>query len=227
MSIHSSVRLRLLAAAPAVGGLLAFALVINDLPVQADGNNSRPTIKKVVLQEPISYPTVRKTSTELPGGVQKTVKAGVNGVKKTVYAVTYVEDEELSRSVLETKILKKPVTEIVSIGTVNRGKLPSRGYFSGRKSFRMSATGYDPSPASNGGNRTGRSAIGLKIGHGIVAVDPKFIPLGTKLYVEGYGYAVAADVGGAIKGNRIDLGYDTRSAAMRVGRRTVTVHILD
>lgn len=61
----------------------------------------------------------------------------------------------------------------------------------------------------------------------VIAVDPSVIPLGTKVYVEGYGYATADDIGGAIKGNRIDLHVPTKDEAYSWGRRTVNVTILD
>ena len=67
----------------------------------------------------------------------------------------------------------------------------------------------------------------MKAGKGVVAVDPRFIKLGTKLYVVGYGYCIAGDTGGAIKGNRIDLGFNTYREAVQFGRRTVTVFILN
>jgi 3D (Asp-Asp-Asp) domain-containing protein len=67
----------------------------------------------------------------------------------------------------------------------------------------------------------------MMAGYGIVAVDPRVIRLGTKLYVEDYGFCVAGDTGGAIKGTRIDLGFDTYSEAIRFGRRTVAVYVLD
>jgi 3D (Asp-Asp-Asp) domain-containing protein len=60
-----------------------------------------------------------------------------------------------------------------------------------------------------------------------VAVDPTIIPLGTHLYVEGYGFALAADVGGAIKGYKIDLYYEEMEDALRFGRRDLTVYILN
>lgn len=181
------------------------------------------TVRRIEQREPIPYPTLRRNSSELRGGTSKTVRAGINGEKKVIYKVFYEDDKEVQREVLSTKILKKPVPEIVVVGS--RGRLPSRGYFSGRKVLTMIATGYDPSPSSNGGHS--RTSTGLKAGYGVVAVDPNYIPLGTKLYIEGYGYAVAGDTGSAIKGNRIDLGHDTRSAANKVGRRKVIVHILD
>lgn len=71
------------------------------------------------------------------------------------------------------------------------------------------------------------TATGMKAQHGVVAVDPSVIPLGTRLYVEGYGNAIAADTGSAIKGNRIDLCFDTLSECNKYGRRTVKVEILD
>jgi 3D (Asp-Asp-Asp) domain-containing protein len=61
---------------------------------------------------------------------------------------------------------------------------------------------------------------------GLVAVDPNVIPLGTKLYIPGYGHAVADDIGGAIKGNRIDLAMDSIDEAMQYGVRSVEVVIL-
>jgi len=63
------------------------------------------------------------------------------------------------------------------------------------------------------------------VGWGIVAVDPRVIPLGTRLYIPGYGEGVAADTGGAIIGNRIDLWMPTSTQAFAWGRRTVTITI--
>ena len=86
----------------------------------------------------------------------------------------------------------------------------------------MQASAYSAQDPGNG-NYT---ATGSRLKKGIVSVDPRLIPLGTRLYVEGYGYAVADDVGGAIKGHRIDLAYDSRSEALQFGRQTVKVYVL-
>jgi 3D (Asp-Asp-Asp) domain-containing protein len=67
----------------------------------------------------------------------------------------------------------------------------------------------------------------MKAQHGVVAVDPRVVPLGTRLYIEGYGYAIAGDTGSAIKGTRIDLCFDTLEEVDAYGWRTITVEILD
>ena len=92
------------------------------------------------------------------------------------------------------------------------------------RSISLVATGYSPDPRENGGYIV--NATGLPIGYGAAAVDPRVIPLGTKLYVEGYGYAFACDVGGAIKGKRIDLAYDSYYLANTKGRKKVRAWIL-
>jgi 3D (Asp-Asp-Asp) domain-containing protein len=71
----------------------------------------------------------------------------------------------------------------------------------------------------------GRTASGLPVGSGVVAVDPAVIPLGTRIFVPGYGPAVAADVGSAVKGNIIDLWMPSRARALAWGRRTVTITV--
>jgi 3D (Asp-Asp-Asp) domain-containing protein len=78
----------------------------------------------------------------------------------------------------------------------------------------VTATGY---------SLTGRTATGVPVGYGIVAVDPNVIPLGTRMSVPGYGEAVAADTGGAITGARIDLWFPTTAEALAWGTRTVTI----
>lgn len=94
-----------------------------------------------------------------------------------------------------------------------------------KKKLTMKATAYTPDPRENGGYTT--TAIGTPLKKGVVAVDPKVIPLRTKLYIEGYGYARAEDTGGAIKGNRIDLLFLTKSEMRKFGRQDVTVYILN
>ena len=73
---------------------------------------------------------------------------------------------------------------------------------------------------------TGRTSTGSRLKKGIIAVDPSVIPLGTKLYIVGYGRAIADDQGSAIKGNVIDVAFDSRAAALNFGRRTVKVYKL-
>ena len=68
---------------------------------------------------------------------------------------------------------------------------------------------------------------GNRLRHGLVAVDPQIIPLGTRMFIPNYGYAIADDIGGAIKGYRIDLGYESRPEALKFGRRMVKVYILE
>jgi 3D (Asp-Asp-Asp) domain-containing protein len=71
----------------------------------------------------------------------------------------------------------------------------------------------------------GKTALGIPVRRGVVAVDPTLIPLGTKLHVPGYGRGIAADVGHAIKGRIIDLWFPTRTMAQKWGRRTVTITV--
>jgi 3D (Asp-Asp-Asp) domain-containing protein len=186
---------------------------------------SAPATKLITQSEPIPYPTLRKAITQLRSGASRIVQNGMNGEKVTVYRVYYRSDGvELRREVVSTRVLKHSTPEMIEEG--RKDSLPSRGYFSGRRVITMSATIYDPYHC--GGSGSGRTAAGLQGGYGVVAVDPKFVPLGTRLYIEGYGYAVAADTGGAIKGNRIDLGIDSKHDASNIkDMKSVRVHILD
>jgi 3D (Asp-Asp-Asp) domain-containing protein len=76
-------------------------------------------------------------------------------------------------------------------------------------------------------NGNGITAIGLRARKGIVAVDPRVIPLGTRLYIPGYGEALAADTGGWIKNNRIDLCFETMEDCYRYGRRKIKVYLVE
>lgn len=90
----------------------------------------------------------------------------------------------------------------------------------------MTATAYGPGPLDNG-KWNDKTYMGGTVAKGVVAVDPAVIPMGTKLWVEGYGYAVAEDQGSAIKGNRIDLAFNTRQEALNYGIKKIRVFVLE
>ena len=93
------------------------------------------------------------------------------------------------------------------------------------KLINMTATAYGPGPIDNS-KWNDLNYVGGKVKKGIVAVDPAVIPMGTKLWVEGYGQAIADDQGSAIKGNRIDLAFNTRQEALDYGIKNVKVYVL-
>ena len=106
----------------------------------------------------------------------------------------------------------------------NNGALFATGQLRVIKTLKMMTTGYNGAESGGGGPRT---ATGIRVGYGAIAVDPRVIPLGSQLYVEGYGYGFACDTGGAIKGNHIDLAFNSVNAANNHGKvRGVTVYIL-
>lgn len=155
---------------------------------------------------------VEKSKNEIILSDLSSDKKGGNSVSEEV---TVKKDE----TIIDGKIVSKEQEKTPeTVETVKSGELNYS------KVLTMDATSYTDDPAENGGYSTTR--MGTPLIYGVVAVDPSVIPLGTKLYVEGYGYAVAEDTGGAIKGNRIDVCYTDKAKAHAFGRRNVKVYIL-
>jgi 3D (Asp-Asp-Asp) domain-containing protein len=235
VSLNHPVRLGAILAGLAACGLAAVGPALARSPQETDSHRNGPAarpansagtgIHSITQREPIPYSTLRKATTQLRSGASRTVRNGSNGEKEVVFKVTTRPDGvELRRDKVSERVIKKPVTEIVHEG--QRATLPSRGYFSGRRMLTMIPTTYDP--YNCGGDGRGFTRTGLKARYGVVAVDPRFIPLGTRLYVEGYGYAIAADTGGAIKGNRIDLCVDSKHQARGIRSfKPLRVYIID
>jgi 3D (Asp-Asp-Asp) domain-containing protein len=94
------------------------------------------------------------------------------------------------------------------------------------REYRMLATAYDAGPVDNTWEYAGITTLGWRTRRGIAAVDPAVIPLRTLLYVEGYGFAWAGDVGGAIKGKRIDLCFNKTEDVHKWGKKYVRVYVL-
>lgn len=166
----------------------------------------------------IPFSTKYVFSREVGRGRLLTQQKGVPGQVVSTYKWTTDNGRTSKRLVSVTRTA--PTPEIVLMGT--SGYPSSRGSFDRGSVRTMEATAYHPYE----GSAEGLTASGIKATYGVVAVDPRVIRLGTRVYVEGYGFAICADTGGAIKGNRIDLCMLDKSAIYNFGRRRVRVHIL-
>lgn len=185
--------------------------------------------EKIAKQIAIHPETEYRSDKNLERGVKKTVRSGKTGLAEHQIQMTYHDGVLAKKVTLERKIIIPVVNEIVAVGTkpIVRTLVTSRGSYRYTEAKVMEATAYYPGPESCGKWADGYTYTGKKAGYGVVAVDPKVIRLGTKLYIEGYGKAEAADIGGAIKGNKIDLCYETYKEALRFGRKKIKVYILE
>lgn len=171
---------------------------------------------------PERYTVIRQPDTTLEKGVERVVEEGQDGIKTTIVRIHFADGVEVSAETINEKMKEAPKAQIIHVGTRDVVET-SRGSMRFSRVATMEASAYLPTD----GSTAGITATGVKARHGIVAVDPDVIPLGTKVYVQGYGLATAADVGGAIVGNRIDLCMEDDSEAWRFGRRLVKVYVLD
>jgi len=188
--------------------------------------------ERIVKQEmKMDFTNEVKKSDNLDKGLARVIKKGSQGLKELSIKVIFENGKEVKREIAEEKVLKEPVNGIIEEGT-RTTFVSSRGQVTRFvRALKMTATAYDATFESCGKHpdhpQYGITYSGLRVRPGIVAVDPKVIPLGTHLYVEGYGEALAADIGSAIKGNRIDLYYESPEDVAKYGKRTVKVYVLD
>lgn len=187
---------------------------------------SSQIVEIVTVNEPVPFETEYVYADDVDEGVTSILVAGENGVLKVTKRIESFNGEIVNTEIIDSVIVRQPVKQIVEIGTK---KLHTIG-FAFTQELVMKATAYTNDYASTGkrpGDKYfGITASGMKAQVGVVAVDPTVIPLGTKLYIENYGYAIAGDVGGGIKGNKIDLFFNTSKECKQFGRRTITVWVL-
>ncbi len=203
--------------------------------------------KVVEVVEEIPYEAKERVNNSMASGTKKLVQAGSPGEKMVSYKISYSDGVEVSREKISETVTVEPIAQIrevgakkpaasnyqiASAGTIQTSRSGNLAY---SKVLSVNATAYDASSCGKSPSHPayGITATGARAGYGVVAVDPRVIPLGSRLYIESadgsyvYGTAVAADTGGAIKGNRIDLCFNTRQEALNFGRRTVKVYVLN
>lgn len=180
-------------------------------------------IKNEVISEEIDYDVVVESDSSLYLNTEEIVQEGSSGEKEVTYEVVYKNGVEVSRAIKASKVVAEPVNKIVAQGT--KQVIASReGQLLDYKSVI-----YVESTAYTGGGTTATGTVPVRDSNGIstVAVDPRVIPLGSLIYVEGYGQAIAADTGGAIQGNIVDVYLNSDEEAVSWGRKyNVAVYVL-
>ncbi len=194
-------------------------LITEDLQIAV----ARVTCRELVEDALVPAKTVVLAEPDLPAGVTKILAHGYDGLAKRTWRIWELDGQETTRGIIKEQILVKGKDTVVLRGTYGA---PTRGG-DWRRPLIMEATAYDPGPRSCGKYADGYTATGAKAVKGVVAVDDRVIPMGTRLYIPGYGFAVAADRGSAIKGMRIDLCFATYREAIQFGRRKIKVYVLD
>jgi len=177
---------------------------------------------KVMEKElPIPFPILHQPDARMERGLEAVEEPGVPGRKLAQVRQMYEDGQDAGFDILSEKTLEEPKPEVLRVGTREPND-PNRGTIRFKTMMVMEASAYTPFD----GGQSGITASGIPARRGLVAVDPRVIPLGTRLYIMGYGPALAADTGGAIRGTKIDLCVEDYNEAMRFGRRTVEVYVL-
>lgn len=171
----------------------------------------RVTSKQETVEEDVDFNTIEKDDPSMEEGKSKVETEGSKGRDKVTYEITYIDGVESERKEISRETVTAAVDKVILNGT----KISFNGKSYSRKLV-VKAYSY------TGG---GRTAMGTRARVGEIAVDPRVIPLGSKVYIEGVGARIAEDTGGNIKGNTIDIYMNSASECRKWGVRTVTIYI--
>lgn len=179
---------------------------------------------RLVLKDEVQpYQVIKEPDSSLIRGNEEVDQEGRNGLNRLLVREKYHNGIKVGEEIVQTTQLVRPRDHVVREGTAEPVAQHSVGLRPYSQVLYMEASAYLPSD----GGGSGYTALGIPARYGVVAVDPNIIPLGTRLYIPGYGEAIAADTGGAINGYMIDLCMEDYYQAIAFGRRTVEVYILD
>jgi uncharacterized protein YabE (DUF348 family) len=201
---------------------------------QRIGDNTQISIVRVletveVEREAIPFTAVLAPDDQLEIDLQRLDQQGEEGEYRRRYKVVLEDGVEVSRVLTDDWVAAQPITQEVAYGRkiVSRPLETPEGVVSYWRKTRMLATSYSAATAGVTPDAPwyGRTRLGWPMRKGIVAVDPTVIPLGSRVYVPGYGVGDAADTGSAIRSRRIDLGYDDDNLVLWY--RWVDVYWLD
>jgi len=217
-----------------VNEIIAFATERTGNYYTYDGDATRKVVKNDLIrltqideeifytEEIINFQTEVIYTDELLFGEEIMSREGEYGIRSIANLVIFENGEEVSNDIINVTIVREPVNAIRKVGT-RRMVSTSTGNFAYSRSLIMNATAYSAEQPL----LSNYTATGIRAVKGVVAVDPRVIPLGTNLYIPGYGHALAADTGRDIIGNRIDLCFNTVREAIEFGRRNIKVYILE
>ncbi|MGM9987017.1 MAG: ubiquitin-like domain-containing protein [Bacillaceae bacterium] len=187
-----------------------------------------------VIEKEIPFGIIKREDKSMLRGEEEVVSEGQKGKKKETYVVIKENGKEISRKLTSSEVIKEAVSKEIVFGTKKPASTTTgttttttaKPAMSGRE-YIVEATAF--TPWCDGCN--GTTATGINIGANpymkLIAVDPRVIPLGSKVWVEGYGVAIAGDTGGAIKGYKIDILVPNDKAAYNWGRKKVRIKVLD
>lgn len=179
--------------------------------------------KKVTEDEVVPYAIETIPDESLGKGEESIVSDGQNGRKKMTFNIVSLDGTVVGKEHIGTELIQEMKPLVRKVGTAETVEINTGVVSKYKEVFTMEATAYLPTD----GNGEGITKMGTRARHGVIAVDPNVIPLGTRVFIPGYGTAVAEDTGGDILGNRIDLCMEDYNAAMIFGRRVVPVYILE
>ena len=174
------------------------------------------------ITEDVAYEFVTTFDEYAYFGEYEVLVEGTKGVHTLDKVVFFSNGVEINRQILNRTVVTQPIDQTIRVGVKNKVST-SEGDFKYARVLTVEATAY----SSEQPNLSNYTFTGERVRHGIVAVDPRYIPLGTIMYIPGYGMALAADTGGAIRGYKLDLAFETIAEAIQFGRRNITVYILE
>jgi uncharacterized protein YabE (DUF348 family) len=207
-------------------------------PIQAGMDIKIIRVREEIFteEEEIPYVVIQTPNEDMNQGDKKVTQAGEEGKLEKYYKLTYEDGRIISKDFINEKIAKEPTAEMVEIGTVPNFKTSRGDVVRYTKVIEMEATAYTASFKDTGKHpdhpEFGICYTGMKAREGVIAVDPKVIPLYTKMYIDvsgktkDYGFAIAGDIGSGIKGKQVDLYLDSQEAVDKWGRKKVKVYIL-